>query len=132
MWLRDAVLDQQHNFENHLGEKEMSYKKGQKVTILVHGAGVTSEEKGHVIEKVGTTHFMLEGLENAPFDVKTGQTPVLFAGFWYEIKVEKPVPVAKSKSEAKRLSVQTGKKVEYKPKEMKRRYGKQLSDENSV
>lgn len=104
----------------------MAYKKGQKVTILVHGAGVVSEEKGHVIAKVSSTHIILEGLEEAPFNVKTLQTPVMFAGFWYEIvreatpyvvsappKVVKTIQ-AKSKSEAKRLAIQTKPKAKAK------------------
>jgi hypothetical protein len=161
----------------------MAYKKGQKVTILVHGAGVVSEEKNHVVAKVSSTHIILEGLEEAPFNVKTLQTPVMFAGFWYEIvkdgaphvvsaptKVVKKIQ-AKSKSEAKRIAIQTGagvtvrksntrrtspwtierdepkakkaatttvvnghdgKRVKLTQKQMERRYGNQLSDENSV
>jgi len=118
-------------------------KKGQRVTINVHGAGVTSVEKGHIVSKVTPTKIFLEGLENAEFDLKTGRTkPCEYTGFWFEIvpSVENPVT---SKSEVKRLAIQKaktttvttheGKKVKLTDKQMKKRYGKsQLAEENSV
>ena len=86
-------------------------KKGQKVTIHVHGAGVTSVEKGHTVASVSPKKITLEGLENSVFDAKTGRTPQCeYTGFWFEIvpTVENPVT---SKSEVKRIAAMKGKKT---------------------
>jgi hypothetical protein len=88
-------------------------KKGQKVTINVHGAGVVSVEKGHIVASVSKTKIILENLESI-FDATTGRTtPCEYTGFWFEIvpTVENPVT---SKSQVKRLAIQKAKKAKAK------------------
>ena len=60
------------------------FKKGEKVRLLVHGAGVTSEETG-VVESVTKNAIKLEN-EDRLYNPKTGHSEVGFAGFWFEIQ----------------------------------------------
>lgn len=61
----------------------MAFKKGQKVRLLVHGAGVTSEETG-IVESVTKKGIKLEGLDT--LYSAAGKTGVLDFGFSFEIK----------------------------------------------
>jgi hypothetical protein len=61
----------------------MKFKKGQKVTVLVHGAGVTSKE-AHVVEKVTKKEVFVDGLEEG-FPLPTLRRDGVF-GFWLEVK----------------------------------------------
>src|SRR5208282_5485403 len=90
------------------GAIKMKIKRGQKVDILVHGAGVVSEEKSHTVARVTKTQFFLEGLDSVAFDLKSGKTGMLTFGFWYETKLASE-PVVVSKSQSKRLAIQKAK-----------------------
>jgi len=57
------------------------FKKGQKVRLLVHGAGVTSEETATITKVTKTAVFD----EDRQYDIN-GKSEVGFAGFWFELK----------------------------------------------
>ena len=61
----------------------MKFKKGQKVRLLVHGAGVTSEEIATIIKV--TKRAVFDG--DRDYNPKTGKCleDGVF-GFWFEIK----------------------------------------------
>jgi len=60
------------------------FKKGQKVRMALHGAGVTSYTN-EVVERVSKGQVWLEETE-IPLDAVTGQSEVDFFGFWREIQ----------------------------------------------
>ena len=64
-------------------------KVRDKVLVLVHGAGVTSEEE-HVIEEIDDQFIKVEDIsdifyKNKDGNYKTIRSSSLF-GFWFEIK----------------------------------------------
>jgi len=70
----------------------MTFKKGQKVRLLVHGAGVTSEETTTI---ASVSKNAIEDKDGRLYSPKTGETAVGFAGFWFELK---PLPEPKKKA----------------------------------
>ncbi len=64
-------------------------KVGDKVTILVHGAGVTSEEE-YIIEEIDDEKLKLEDLSDIFYKYGKGNycTEVSSFGFWFEVKEE--------------------------------------------
>jgi len=62
-------------------------KKGDKVTILIHGAGYVSKEK-HSIEEIDDKSLKVEGLSNIFYKDKKGnyRTHISSFGFWFEIE----------------------------------------------
>ncbi len=64
-------------------------KVGDKVTVLVHGAGVTSEEE-HYIEKIDDENLEVEDLSDIFYKDSKGnyRTHISPFGFCFEIKGE--------------------------------------------
>ena len=65
-------------------------KIGDKVTVIVHGAGVTSEEDYHTIEEIDEKTLKVEYLEDTFYKTKKGnyKTERSLFGFQFEIKGE--------------------------------------------
>jgi hypothetical protein len=65
----------------------MKLKKGMKVGLAVHGAGVISYESDHEVEKITKKGIKLEAFESDDylFDKDTLSTQVLFGGFRFRI-----------------------------------------------
>ena len=62
-------------------------KKGDKVILLIHGAGVTSKEKA-IIKSIDEKSLTLEEQDRIYYKDENGiyKTEMGFAGFWFEIK----------------------------------------------
>ncbi len=65
-------------------------KKGDKVTLLVHGDGVTSEEDGYIIDEMDDKALILEDYDKIFYRDKNKRykTEREAFGFWFEIKGE--------------------------------------------
>lgn len=86
----------------------MKFKKGQKVRLLVHGAGVTSEEEA-VVTCVSGHSFWLnhdEPNKDAAFSLDTGKRKGVF-GFSFEVltKGDEAKMAVKKKKVTKKKSV---------------------------
>ena len=70
-----------------IGDKML--KVGQEVTVLLHGAGVTSSEKETILEIIDGEIWLDSGFGNdpsGPFDAKTGKrTGYMMPGFSQKI-----------------------------------------------
>lgn len=79
----------------------MTWKKGQKCRLLVHGAGVTTEETTTIASVSKNAVICADGRFYNP---QNGHSEVGFAGFWFELlpmKPKKAAPKKKAKLKAK-------------------------------
>jgi hypothetical protein len=85
------------------------FKKGDKVAIAVHGAGVVSYEP-HVVKAVKRNVVYLEGNDSSVFDATTGRRakcgPDPF-GFWSEIVPKEKVPASAWKRRCKDFGIES-------------------------
>jgi len=65
-------------------------KVGDEVTVIVYGAGVFSEEDGHIIEEINDKGLKVEDLDGIFYKTKKGnyKTARSSIGFQFEIKGE--------------------------------------------
>ena len=84
------------------------FKKGDKVAIAVHGAGVVSYEP-HIVEAVKRGVVHLEGNDDFVFDSTSGRRtkcePGVF-GFWFEIVPKEKVPAGEWKRRCKDFGIE--------------------------
>lgn len=84
------------------------FKKGDKVAIAVHGAGVTSYEP-HIVKRISRGVVYLENNDDFVFDANTGRRtkcePSLF-GFLFEIILKAEVPPSEWKRRCKDFGIE--------------------------
>jgi len=63
-------------------------KVGDKVVLIIHGAGVVSKEDGYIIEGISDKILTLENEDKVFYKKKDGsyRTEKGFGNFWFEIK----------------------------------------------
>jgi len=63
-------------------------KKGDKVTLIIHGADLSSEEEEHIIDEIDDKILKLEDSDKVFYKNKKGiyRTEVGAFRFWFEIK----------------------------------------------
>ena len=84
------------------------FKKGDKVAIVVHGAGVTSYEP-HIVEGIRRGVVYLENNDDFVFDANTGRRTKCESspfGFWFQIVPKTEVPVGEWKRRCKDFDIE--------------------------